>query len=174
MNKKTCVPFAAALLLACGCATNPGPDIGPEPAPATNVVSGVAVPAVSLVVNSLSIEAASVDGTRPEFARALGRKLGDECEMRGFARPTDGADALVRVSASRKEEAKLANWRVFSGDADVSVVDSTGKTIAFKTFHVDPQERGLGDDRAEEPVVSGLASAIAEWLSGKLPRKAQD
>ncbi|MBP5511668.1 MAG: hypothetical protein J6Z49_12185 [Kiritimatiellae bacterium] len=121
-----------------------------------------------LQIKTLKVDVKSAKGTRREFAEALGRKLVDECELRGFERADGSPDMMITVEATRKDLGRLGKFCAFGGLANVQVKIRGGQTL-MKMFETERKEHGVGEDRAERPVVNELSEKIADWLERQLP-----
>ena len=81
----------------------------------------------------------------------------------GGRRTTD-----IRLDVTRKEVARLDDWRLYEGKARAEVVSGKGGLMGKKSFKA-KGERSLDEGEAEAGAVEGLAQQINEWLPTVLP-----
>ena len=81
----------------------------------------------------------------------------------GVRRTTD-----INLDVTRKETARLAEWRMYEGKARAEVVSGKGEVMGKKTFRAQG-ERSRNQEEAEESAADGLVRQIDEWLATVLP-----
>lgn len=168
MNKpvSALVGMAAAMVMS-GCATvyrvsESAPTPIPQPPSGRPAMRNPAV----------SVRATPGDSSSGRLASALQSSVERDLAARGFdvlAKPP--VDSIVSMSVSRRETARLSEWRVYEGSADARVTDTaTGRLVAGKTFKV-AGERSADEMKAEASVTDGLSGQVTSWLATALPAK---
>lgn len=74
----------------------------------------------------------------------------------------------INLDVTRKEVARLADWRMYEGRVRAEVVSGRGDVMWEKRFRA-LGERSKDEEEAEASAESGLANQITEWLSTVLP-----
>ena len=75
------------------------------------------------------------------------------------------------MSVSRHETARLSDWRIYEGSADVRIMDaSSGKLLASNLFKA-TGERSVDERKAEAAVEAKLSRQVSQWLGTVFPAK---
>ena len=122
---------------------------------------------------AVSVKAKPADASARKLAASMQASVeGHLAATRRFdVRPRPPVDSLVTLSVSRREAARLSDWRAYEGTVDASVTDAaSGKTLARKSFKA-VGERALDEAKAEGFVKDGLLGQVTVWLAGALPAK---
>ena len=141
-------------------------ESSPEPPPAT-------APGGPVMRNpSVSVKVAAVDGSAKNLASSVRSSTDGILASRGFdvvsKRP---ADSIVTIAVSRREAARLSDWRVYEGTADARISEAaSGRLVASSTFKA-TGERALDESMAETSLKERLVQQLDAWLSTTLPRR---
>ena len=150
-----------------GCATvyrvsESSPEPSPVPAPGTPAMRNP----------SVSVKVVSADGSAKNLAASMCSSIEGILASRGFdvvsKRP---ADTIVSIAVSRRESARLSDWRVYEGMADSRINEAaTGRLVARSEFKA-TGERSLDESSAEASLKERLVRQVDAWLSRALPRR---
>jgi len=148
-----------------GCATvyrvsESAPEPPPAPASGSTAMRNPAV----------SVKVVSADGSAKNLASTVRSATEGMLASRGFdvvsKRP---ADSIVSIAVSRRESARLSDWRVYEGTADARISEAaSGRLVASSEFKA-TGERALDESKAEASLKDRLVQQIAAWLSTTLP-----
>ena len=148
-----------------GCATvyrvsESAPEPVPVPAPGRPAVRNPAV----------SVKAKSADNFAHNLAASMQASVERDLAARGFDVNAKGkVDKNVSMSVSRHETARLSDWRLYEGVADVRIMDaSSGKLLASNLFKA-TGERAVDERKAEATVDTKLSRQVSQWLGTALP-----
>lgn len=156
---------AAVIAALSGCATvyrvsESAPTPIPPPAPGRPVMRNPTV-----VVRSTA-----ADNKSASLASALASRSEGDLAGRGFDVITKGQpDTEVTLSVSRREAARLSDWRVYDGAVDAKVI-AGGKLVANQAFKA-RGERASDEEGAEASIAEKLSRDISIWLAKVLPAK---
>lgn len=119
---------------------------------------------------AVTVSANAADEHSGSLATSLKSSIEGDFASRGFDVFAEGdVDSFVTLSVSRRETARLSDWRVYEGLVDGRVTDAvTGGLIAANQFKA-TGERALDDVKAEESVRDALSHDIRAWLANVLP-----
>lgn len=154
-----------AVAVLSGCATvyrvsESAPTPIPPPAP-----GGPATRNPTVVVKSTAADSKSAS-----LASALAGRSEGDLAGRGFDVIAKGRpDSVVSLSVSRREAARLSDWRVYDGAVDAKVL-AGGKLVANQAFKA-RGERASDEEVAEASVAERLSRDISTWLAKVLPAK---
>lgn len=119
-----------------------------------------------------SVKATPADESSRIVAAAIQSSVEGDLAKRGFAVNARGpVDSLVSLSVSRRETARLGDWRVYEGSADVQVSDaSSGKLLGSSSFSA-AGERSLDERKGEAAIIAKLSRDVTGWLAKTIPAK---
>lgn len=82
------------------------------------------------------------------------------------------ANATVRIEVSRRETARLDEWRTYEGEARLRVMtaDPTARLLSETTIRA-AGDRALDETKAEQGVLNGLVRKANAWLDGTVTAK---
>ena len=151
MNMRiTAIASAFAAIALAGCETTPPPSPPPPPPPP----------------NTISVAVFATSGENGMFPVDVAAFLRSELSRRGYSMTEPGqahADASVSVLAS--EKAKLDDWFVFEGQADVQlgVHGFAGdRNVERRVVKEGPRCRVRAE--AEKAAAKTLGTSVAEWI----------
>lgn len=153
---------AAAAMLTAGCATVyrvSESHCAPE--------QGIAQTAPAMRQPIAAVSATPSDSSATRLAASLKASVENHLVTSGFKVTQGGEpDSTVVMEVSRREAARLDEWRTYEGTAEVRVGNAaeSGSLVASKTFTVLGQ-RALDETKAEQSLKEELARRISEWLS---------
>ncbi len=153
----------AAMLMTTGCTTIY--RVSSETQPASPQDPGTRMPVASVKATPANEQAKPLS----EYLKA---SLGNDLAARGFDVTAKApADSLVTLNVSRRETARLNDWRTYEGRVDARVTEvATKRLVASKSFTAAGQ-RALDDVKAMEGVKGGLSKQVSKWLSGVMVAK---
>jgi len=116
-----------------------------------------------------SVTATAANEQSKALANALKASIENDLSARGFDMSASvPADSVVALTASRRETARLNDWRAYEGRVDASVTEAaTKRLVASKSFTAAGQ-RALDEVKAMEGVKDGLSKQVSKWLAGVL------
>lgn len=154
----------AALAATTGCATSVYRVSESVPAVSQMPASRNATrkPVAAVWANAADDKAAGV-------AKALQAAVEADLNARGFDIGTeDPADSEVAMTVACREKARLDEWRVDEGTAEVRVSEgATGKLLGVKSFTAAGQ-RTLDEAQSATSVGAGLSGQVLPWLAKTL------
>ena len=139
-------------------------ETSPEPHPAP-------VPGSPAMRNpSVSVKVVFADGSAKKLASSVRSSTEGFLASRGFDVVSKcPADSIVSIAVSRRESARLSDWRVYEGTADARISEaSSGRLVAGSEFKA-TGERALDETKAEASLKERLVQQIDAWLSKTLP-----
>lgn len=121
---------------------------------------------------SVAVKATPSDAQSDRLAVSLRAAVEGDLVARGFdviaAQP---ADSEVSLAVLRREVSRLADWRVYEGEASVRVTElASGRLVASESFKAQGA-RALDDVKAEAGVKDALLPQVSRWLTKTLPAK---
>lgn len=149
--RRTAIASALAAIVFAGCKTTPPPPAPPPPPPPPNTIS---------------VAVFASDGTTGTFPGDVTAFLRSELSRRGYSMAERGqahADASVSVLAT--EKAKLDDWFVFEGQADVQLdVHGFAGDRNVERRVIKEGSRCRVRTEAEKAAAKTLGTSVAEWI----------
>ena len=117
---------------------------------------------------AVSVKAKATDNFAHNLAASMQASVERDLASRGFDVSAKGkVDKNVSMSVSRHETARLSDWRIYEGSADVRIMDaSSGKLLASNLFKA-TGERSV-DERKAEAVKNCLEGCITNMVPGSI------
>lgn len=115
------------------------------------------------------VKANPTDVKSASLAAVLRTSVEADLSARGFdmVKKVPG-DSVVALSVTRREKARLDEWRTDEGSVEVRVTETaTGKLLGVKSFTAVGQ-RTLDDEKSVASVGAGLSPQITAWLAKTL------
>lgn len=151
----------AAISITTGCATTY--RVSEQPMDGAMVPQRKAEAVTRKRVASVKVTASDAAATR--LASSMVSPIEASLVTKGFdVSASLPADTAVSVAVTRSEKARLDDWRVYEGTADVRVEDAgTAKLVGTQTFSA-TGERSRDEAAAEKGVKDSLVAQIGAWL----------
>lgn len=121
---------------------------------------------------TVAVKSDPADAKSKPMAAALRAAVERDLAARGFdvhAKPPTPVDSVLALSVSRREAARLADWRTYEGSVTARITEGgTGRLVAGESFKA-LGDRALDEKSAEASACGKLAPQLSRWLAKVLP-----